>query len=236
MSYWYADENGYKTPSKTFKRPTNYQFVGLSSFCDINDDEKIDHLIPVCKFKDQAPCSILMYDEQREDWVELVKEVKFGEVEYYFSDFKVFSDQLTLSTRVRHGFVGDNGFTDLMALMRRKGGEANEAHVVIFYNRKSAETGQITFEVSALNETKETRPFSASFFDLYEDGVFDIFVGYEVKNSSKTYLELRSLTLKEFAAANFVKVLVTSGLCSDGECFEKRKRLNFLNFSNPKLI
>lgn len=222
MSYWYADEKGYQNLSKTIKRPTNYQFIGLSTFCDINDDEKIDHLLPVCKNKNQAPCSILMYDEKRQDWIVLVKEVKVGDVEYYFSDFHVFDHQITLPTRVRHGFVGDNGFTDLMALMRRKGGESNEAHVVIFYNRKSHGNSEITFEISALNETKETRPFSASFFDLYEDGVFDIFVGYEVKNASGTYLELRSLTLKEFAAANFVKVLVTSGLCSDGGCFEKR--------------
>lgn len=223
MSYWYADKDGYKKPSKTIERPKGYEFVGLSTFCDINDDEKIDHLIPVCRTKENSPCSVLIYDDQREDWVELVNEVKVGDVEYYFSDFKVYGKLLSVPGRLRHGYLGDNGYTDLMALMRRKGGADDDAQVVIFNNRKSSGYLNTTFEITVLNEMKNIRLLSASFFDLYEDGVFDIFVSYETINSSGTTLALQSLSLKEFAGVNFVKILVTSGLCTDGSCFEKRK-------------
>ena len=229
MSYWYAGADGYKKPGKIIERPQGYEFVGLSTFCDINDYEKIDHLIPVCKTRESSPCSILIYDDQREDWVELVDQVKVGDVEYYFSSFYVYGKSLNVPVRLRHGYLGDNGYTDLMALMRRKGAVDGEAQVVIFNNRKSSGYLNTTFEITALNEMKNIRPLSASFFDLYEDGVFDIFVSYETINSSGTTLALQSLSLKEFAGVNFVKILVTSGLCTEGSCFEKRRLQGFKN-------
>jgi len=221
MYYYFAGKEGYYSASQ---RPykINYpkhEIVGSSTFCDINNDEYIDHLVPVCKKKDdKKSCSIIVRDRMNDNWTELVNEIKVNDDYFYFDE--ITSHGIKLPIRLRHGYVNENGYTDLMALMKSSKNE--KWHIVLFNNRRDENKPNelnISFKITALNESIADEPILATFFDLYEDGVIDILVNHKKPNSNVN--EFQALTLNAFADVNFVKILVTSGLCTDGKCYEK---------------
>lgn len=218
MHYYYAGRDGFGK-AHSIKYPKEYEIIGSSTFCDINSDENIDHLIPVCsKRSDKRSCSILIYDDKTKDWNVLVKEIKVDDEYFYFEETNSAgenSESIRLPIRLRHGYVNENGFLDLMALMKNTNGHW---HVVLFNNKKVDQN--ITFEIRALNETIDGQPILAAFFDLYEDGVVDILVNYRKENTAIIH-EFKALTLNDFADVNFVKILVASGLCTNGNCYGK---------------
>lgn len=226
MYHYLAGKNGYTNTGehvpRKIKYPNEYEVVGASTFCDINSDEIIEHLIPVCKkASDKKSCSIIVRDDKNDEWIELIKEIKVGDDYFYFKETASSNgkEEIKIPIRLRHGYVNENGYTDLMALM--KSSKDERWHVVLFNNRKVEHKPNelsISFDINALNETINGEPILATFFDLYEDGVIDILVNYKIGDNEH---EFKALTLNEFADVNFVKILVTSGLCTDGKCYEK---------------
>ena len=196
-----------------------YKTIGASTFCDINSDEKIEHLVPVCKEENgRTSCLIVMFDKVHQTWTELTQEIKVGEDNYLFEENASEgqgSSAISLPIRLRHGYVNENGYTDLMALM--KSSKDKTWHVVLFSNRHNEHN--ISFDITVLNQTINGQPILATFFDLYEDAVIDILVNFR-KDKSDNLHEFKSLTLNDFSDVNFVKILVTSGRCIDGRCYE----------------
>ena len=223
MTYYFAGKDGYTQKNhKKITYPIDYSTIGASTFCDINSDEKIDHLIPVCKKEHgKETCSIILYDNKNNSWIELAKEIKAGDDYLLFKENKPYDEKdIILPIRLRHGYVNENGFTDLMALMQSSKDET-KWHIVLFNNRRNEQKpNEVIFEIAVLNETIDGQPISASFFDLYEDGVIDILVNYK-KADKNVELQIKALTLNDFADVNFVKILVTSGLCPNGNCIDK---------------
>lgn len=201
-----------------------YKTIGASTFCDINSDEKIEHLVPVCKEENgRTACLIVMFDETTQTWTELTQEIKVGEDNYLFEEnaSQGAGNTINLPIRLRHGYVNENGYTDLMALM--KSSKDKTWHVVLFNNRRNEHN--ISFDITVLNQTINGQPILATFFDLYEDAVIDILVNYRKdkdkgENAAENVHEFKSLTLNDFSDVNFVKILVTGGNCIDGRCYE----------------
>jgi len=217
--YYLAGSEGYKN-FIVINKPVGYETIGSSTFFDIDNDEKIDHLIPVCKSKSDAKsCSILILDFETKTWKTLIENIKIGDNYFYFDESIIDkSNNINSPIRLRHGYVNENGFNDIMALMRSS--KDKTWNIVLFSNhifeKKSNENN---FRITALNETIDGEPILATFFDLYEDGVIDIFVNYK-SEKMKTH-EFKSLTINDFAQVNFVKILVTSGLCIGGKCYQE---------------
>lgn len=218
--YYIAGRHGYTHNTKQRIRKPDFATIGASTFCDINSDERIEHLVPVCKkaATGQTACLIVMYDAESKKWIELTKEIKVGEDYYLFEENVSVGEhqsEIKLPIRLRHGYVNENGYTDLMALM--KSSKDQTWHVVLFSNRRTEHN--ITFDITVLNETINGQPILATFFDLYEDAVIDILVNFK-KDKTEDVHEFKSWTLNDFSDVNFVKILVTSGLCIDGRCYE----------------
>ena len=203
-----------------------YSTIGASTFCDINSDEIIEHLVPVCKEENgQKRCLIVMFDRVHQTWIELMQEIKVGDDYYLFEENvatgkeillnKERDSSINLPIRLRHGYVNENGYTDLMALM--KSSKDQTWHVVLFSNKRTEHN--ITFGITVLNETINGQPTLATFFDLYEDAVIDILVNFK-KDKTEYVNEFKSWTLNDFSDVNFVKILVTSGRCVEGKCYE----------------
>ena len=225
--YYIAGSHGYSHQTRRKIAKPKYSTIGASTFCDINSDAEIEHLVPVCKEENgQTSCLIVMFDKVHQTWTELTKEIKVGGDNYLFeenvSHGKIVlpgqeerRTEIKLPIHLRHGYVNENGYTDLMALM--KSSKDKTWHVVLFSNRRNEHN--ITFDITVLNQTTNGQPILATFFDLYEDAVIDILVNFR-KDKTENVHEFKSLTLNDFSDVNFVKILVTSGRCIDGKCYE----------------
>ncbi|RWS16895.1 T-cell immunomodulatory protein-like protein [Dinothrombium tinctorium] len=224
FTYWFAQKEGYSSPSVTFNHPA-YEHLGSSSFLDINRDGIIDHLILACN----KTCSILAlrsYSDPK--WEILMDKIEINGNNYLFSD--IIYQYSTFPMKARIGDVNGDGFPDLIALMHSSTSSAVSSVSVLFLNvaSRSNSFGR-TFEAQLLNNQsfQASEPKLIAFFDLYEDGKVDtIYSGLAVANGSaniprKDELQIAVLLNSKANEANFLKVLVTSGLCLGGSCYKE---------------
>ncbi|RWS22207.1 T-cell immunomodulatory protein-like protein [Leptotrombidium deliense] len=220
FEYWLADPDGYTQPIR-IETPKEF---GSSSFCDINGDGKIDHLVPSCK---DSRCSILaLKNYTKSDWEVINDGITIGDVEYKFWG----NDKLPITLRV--GDINSDGFPDLVTLMSSAVG--NVVSIVVFINVKSKGNsfGRSFKPVLYANQSLSSDPKIVAFFDLFEDGKLDLIYSEEVpvniandttiKTKDGKQLRITFLLNEETNDSNFLKVLVTSGLCLERHsCYEE---------------
>ncbi|XP_053212118.1 T-cell immunomodulatory protein-like [Panonychus citri] len=233
LQYWFADKNGYPGPTYTFNYPVSSigeLKIGQSIFADINADGQIDHLLPVCN---HYFCSIyaLSWDTSgSHEWIVLLENIKIDGNPYQFVEIDHINFKIPIS--VRAGDITMDGYPDLIAIMRF-GNHLNE--VVIFQNEASSNnTFGRHFSPTVVPPRKSLSnagdPELATFFDIGENGKLDILIntGPLYNHTRPPSTPLQTSKMKIFGEvdetgmdSNFLKVLVTSGLCTDRNCYGK---------------
>ena len=220
IEYWFSDKNGFTDYNvNLFKYPnrTKYQYIGQSSFADINFDGLVDHIIPVCEKLRNNHCigpqivvlSNHIYDYE---WIEIL-EID-NNLNLTFSSQKVFQ-YLEFYINLKVGDINADGYPDIVTMMKEN---QSTQRVVMLKNSEGGNAFGRQFHVEWFNQdepvsfniSSQTSLYVASLFDFDEDGKLDILVG-TYDNDNNFYVTYYLNTGK--SSSNFLKVLVSSGIC-----------------------
>ena len=233
MQYWLASENGYLEPTYTFEYPKSSKGslrIGQSIFVDINSDGQIDHLVPVCNPHYCSIYGLVWNFTASYEWEILLDDIKIDGNPYQFVEIDHIHFKIPMALRA--GDVTMDGYPDLIAIMRH-GSHVNE--VVIFQNEPSVNNSfgrHLSPSVVPLKKSLSNAgdPELATFFDISENGKLDILINtgplYNDSRTPSTPLQTRKMKIfgeidESGIDSNFLKVLVSSGLCTDRNCYGK---------------
>lgn len=207
---WYSDGiEGFKfNHSISFPEGvSNHEQIGQSLFFDMSLRAKLDHVLPVCYDTDCFNSSILVYLSG--EWVNLkvdFKDSKGNVWGFAKSPGKRYTDTITL----RAGDFNLDGYPDLLATLAVK--KKNSPVKTVLLENIGCENCAFgrTFAIrwDALSPFNET--VMGTFYDFYENGNLDVIL---VSLGSKNQYEVKAFKNSLDYDANFVKVIVLTGLC-----------------------
>ena len=212
IEYWFNTKD-YKELS--YPNKSVYQFLGQSSFADIDSDGIIDHIIPVCRsYVDTCESPQILVLSQKgsyDQWIEVLDlENKFG---LTFTQTTIWQS-LHFFVTLRVGDIDSDGYPDFVTLMRENSSNHNKVVWLKSYG-SDKNVFKRQFRIEWMSEiisfdNKQTNPYLTSIFDFEEDGKLDILVGSHIEN----YLNLNAFINNGKSSSNFLKVFVSSGICN----------------------
>lgn len=219
MEYWF-NKGGFSQENTVFiQYPDTSRFeLGQSTFIDLNIDGCIEHVLPVCEthfFRTKCDPQILWFSNNKKEWVSISDfNDSSNQTNVYFHPIES-AYKFNLPITLRSGDFDGDGYVDLLTVMTDTNGKTK---VVLLKNIKddSSPSGRKFIYFWSSEKLISEDVELASFLDLQENGKLDIIMtvrdskgGYNIKFIRNTFME----------NSCFVKVLVTSGLCtSDGVC------------------
>lgn len=234
IQYWLAGKDGYRTYWKKIPYPSlelpqiilDDLLIGQLTLADINNDQIIEHILPVCTL---FSCSIYALNNFS-SWEPILNEIKINNFYYHFVEFK--ERQLHLPVTLRVGDLTNDGYPDLVAIMKQiDGNDSAPSRVVLFENLPSNDNflnrtfkpTVLEISSSVFDEDKEA-PVLITYFDLLEDGKLDLIVNTAPIVSDRVVLDTQNfkiirLSEREELDTNFLKVLVSTVLCTNNSCY-----------------
>ncbi|XP_064639840.1 T-cell immunomodulatory protein-like [Lineus longissimus] len=208
---WYNEiGSGGWTLNGTLEPPqTDAAFIGQAVFTDINADKKMDILLPICSDANCAESGIYAYSEG--NWTLMISKFMRADKTYKFLPPGMAEEQpITL----RVGDYNLDGYPDVVTVLQTEdnGEKKQQAFILYNYDCKAASCKRLgrTFFVdygAPLSSVKDA--ITVAFFDIYENGILDIFVTSRTKKGTDVHAFLHGFALD----ACFMKVTVVSGLC-----------------------
>jgi len=191
----------------------NIEMVGQVSFADIDNDETMDLIVPICLKKDCEHSKIyshslsmlngkfittwqLLLSNENSDWKFDPETFTKGKIPFMLN----FGD-----------FIMD-GKIDAVAILQKK--DDGTPFAVQLVNQPCSPAshkcnGARSFRIAEI-KTKGY-PTSVSLMDVYENGALDFMVSYEIKTQKKTIKGMQVLRNDYNSDAAFLKVAVLSG-------------------------
>lgn len=218
-------------PTKGFSEKSKYDYpqgayLGQSSFIDINNRGRMEHIIPVCVHKNPfSLCTehaIMMLDPETKKWFNILSPEdshslgsKFHK-KFTFAETQVFENtRLPMTFRVAD--INYDGYADLVTVLEQVDGHKTVA--AIFLNTESRPenpTGRM-FNLSWLSDETLDSVVLITLFDIYNNGRLNLLLttdsGTELKNSHYDYYSNDCTSLYY----SFLRVNVVSGLCTNSE-------------------
>ncbi|CAG2110630.1 unnamed protein product [Medioppia subpectinata] len=231
MEYWFH------TPGQGFTAQNSvnisypnrdvYTVWGQSTFADIDFDGVIEHMLPVCKGGDIDACDepqILVLSRNGSDyhWVEALDEEDSHELGLTFTQRQLFG-YLDLFVTLRAGDMDSDGYPDVVTAMLDR--NTSQTRAVWLQNSATDPQDSIGYRgrkfriqwVSSEEDSSDDESIHlVTIFDFNEDGNLDILVN--THNANHSDIRLRAYENSGQLSENFLKVLVTSGICSGDEC------------------
>uniref|UniRef100_A0AAY4BUZ6 T-cell immunomodulatory protein TIP C2 domain-containing protein n=1 Tax=Denticeps clupeoides TaxID=299321 RepID=A0AAY4BUZ6_9TELE len=186
------------------------------SFLIHNGDGFQDHLLPVCMDDDCQKSTIYL---SKLNWVPVLTDFRRKDTLWGFvppSD-SLAAGELHTPISLHLGDYNLDGFPDALAILRNTSG-GGQQQAFLLENVPCANASCRQFRVHW--DQSIPKAVLATFFDIYEDGILDMFV--LSKDEGKEELVIHALKNNFEADAYFVKVIVLSGLCSNN-CAQKVK-------------
>ncbi|XP_028812892.1 T-cell immunomodulatory protein [Denticeps clupeoides] len=217
----WINKEGNFTKTLLQKPPDGIKRVGQSSFVDFDGDGFQDHLLPVCMDDDCQKSTIYLSKVSQEqlNWVPVLTDFRRKDTLWGFvppSD-SLAAGELHTPISLHLGDYNLDGFPDALAILRNTSG-GGQQQAFLLENVPCANASCRQFRVHW--DQSIPKAVLATFFDIYEDGILDMFV--LSKDEGKEELVIHALKNNFEADAYFVKVIVLSGLCSNN-CAQKVK-------------
>ncbi|XP_061670819.1 T-cell immunomodulatory protein isoform X1 [Syngnathoides biaculeatus] len=191
-----------------------FSSVGQSSFADFDGDGYQDHLLPVCLDEACQQSAIYLAKSGSKEWVPILSDFQQRGTVWSFVPGNP-SHPLSLHL----GDYNLDGFPDALVVLRNTSGSAQQAflleNVPCTSSALPCQSIVRMFRVHWEQPDLAAIPnaITATFFDIYEDGILDMLVMKQVEG--KRDLAIHALKNNFEADAYFVKVMVLSGLCSN---------------------
>lgn len=218
IEYW-LNREGFLPENKIHIRypDESVYIVGQSAFVDLNIDGCIEHIMAVCKkeFIHDTPClpQILWFDNKQKEWFNIADFTNATTLYFEVID-TIFGFQLPIS--IRFGDYDRDGYVDLVTVMKNKteSGAVKQVAVILKNVPDDLMPSRRKFVIywTTENYFNNEDVELASFLDLKENGKLEVIL--TTKNSSKIY-DIKWIPNKLIDNSCFLKVLVTSGLCSE---------------------
>lgn len=194
--------------------------IGQSAYIDLNIDGCIEHIIAACKkvgfFHTQCLPQILWYDNKQNEWINIADFTNHSKLYFETIDTQ-FGIQLPIA--IRFGDVDSDGYVDLITVMKNKteSGRIKQIAVILRNIRDDDHPNRRKFVLFWTSEKliPDDDVELVSFLDLQENGKLDIIL--TTKNSSNHY-NIQWILNTFVDNSCFLKILVTSGLCSESSC------------------
>uniref|UniRef100_A0A672ZRX1 T-cell immunomodulatory protein TIP C2 domain-containing protein n=1 Tax=Sphaeramia orbicularis TaxID=375764 RepID=A0A672ZRX1_9TELE len=195
--------------------PAKVVVVGQSSFVDFDGDGYQDHLLPVCFDSDCLRSAIYLAKtdptDKENEWVPVLSDFKRRDTVWSFVPGKP-GQPLALHL----GDYNLDGFPDALVVLRNTTGSDQQAFLLenVPCNTPSCHSVGRMFRIHWDQSDLGAIPHAvtATFFDIYEDGILDMLVLSQAEGKD---LIIHALKNNFEADAYFVKVMVLSGLCSN---------------------
>ncbi|XP_017281343.1 T-cell immunomodulatory protein [Kryptolebias marmoratus] len=207
----WINKDGNFTKAEVISAP-DVKTVGQSSFVDFDGDGYQDHLLPACLDEACQQSAIYLVKPGSEKWVPILSDFKQRETVWGFVPGTI-KQPLVLHL----GDYNLDGFPDALVILRNTSGSGQRAFLLenvpcdIPTCVEIKRTFHIHWDQSDLGAIQNA--VMATFFDIYEDGILDMFVLSNAENQKD--LMIHALKNNFEADAYFVKVMVLSGLCSN---------------------
>ncbi|XP_037547178.1 T-cell immunomodulatory protein [Nematolebias whitei] len=214
----WLNKDGTFTKAHVIPTP-DVKIVGQSSFVDFDGDGYQDHLLPACSDEICHQSAIYLTKPGSEKWVPILSDFRQKETVWGFVPGSI-NQPLVL----HFGDYNLDGFPDALVILRNTSDSVQRAFLlenVPCNNLSCASVGRmfhIHWDQSDLGAIRNA--VMATFFDIYEDGILDMFVLSKAEDQKD--LMIHALKNNFEADAYFVKVMVLSGLCSN-DCPEDVK-------------
>lgn len=193
--------------------------IGQSAYIDLNIDGCIEHIIAVCKkegfFHQRCSPQILWYDNKQNEWINIADFTNHSNL--YFETIDTEFD-IQLPIAVRSGDIDSDGYVDLITVMKNKtdSGQIKQIAVILRNIPDEANPNRRKFILFWTSEqlihNDNDNVELVSFLDLQENGKLDIIL--TTKNSTNHY-NIQWILNTFVDNSCFLKILVTSGLCSE---------------------
>lgn len=167
-------------------------------------------------FHTQCLPQILWYDNKQNEWINIADFTNHSKLYFETIDTQ-FGIQLPIA--IRFGDVDSDGYVDLITVMKNKteSGRIKQIAVILRNIRDDDHPNRRKFVLFWTSEKliPDDDVELVSFLDLQENGKLDIIL--TTKNSSNHY-NIQWILNTFVDNSCFLKILVTSGLCSESSC------------------
>ncbi|GAB1599347.1 T-cell immunomodulatory protein-like [Argonauta hians] len=207
LEFWYFKNDRFQL-DKIEDIPDAAKYSGQVTFVNIDGDGVMDLLLPYCEDKECHNSGIYAYSEGQ--WHNL--SVNFAQAQWRFVLPEAADKYMKPPITLRAGDYNLDGYPDLLTVLTNQ----NHTQRVFLLKNVAFNQDNFTRTFSIDHKAYFAQPtgtaFLATFFDIDEDGVLDVFISSR-ESERKTKLQMFK---NEFIEdAYFLKVMVVSGLCGD---------------------
>lgn len=204
IEQWFWEEGGFIW-NKTLTIPDSAVVIGQATFVNIDGDNFIDLVLPVCE--DQLCLKSKIYVYAKDMWHKLP--INFGTYRFVKPSQSV-SKMIAPPITLRAGDYNLDGYPDLLAIMSNPN---HTQRAFLFQNIPyNFENYTRSFKIvwpAAFTYLKDST-LLAAFFDVDENGILDVILTSHLGNDGTKLHVFKNKFLED---AYFLKVMVVSGLC-----------------------
>ncbi|XP_046842112.1 T-cell immunomodulatory protein-like [Xenia sp. Carnegie-2017] len=199
---------------KSYSQPDDVSVVGQSTFADIDSDGRTEHILPVCVSNDCSKVKSRVYSRFTKKWITILPSDENQNYKWKFS-IKRTMEHVPLMT-LRIGDYNIDGYPDAAMVMEINEDNDNgyKRKVILLDNVKCKGNGcyngrfNMVIRRSALSTIKN--PIFVTFFDLYDNGMLDVFV---VSSNDTGSYQTHGIKNSVYSDTCFLKVMVVGGSC-----------------------